>query len=40
MGGVMIRTAFRCVECGRVFDMLNDVDAQEWAYGHNCEVTV
>ena len=27
----------RCVECGRVFDMLNDVDAQEWAYGHDCE---
>lgn len=27
----------RCVECGRVFDLLEELDAQEWAYGHDCE---
>jgi hypothetical protein len=28
----------RCEECGRVFDLLDETDAQEWAYGHDCEV--
>jgi DNA-directed RNA polymerase subunit RPC12/RpoP len=28
---------YKCVECSRVFDMNNDTDAQEWAYGHDCE---
>ena len=27
----------RCVECGRVFDLTDDTDAEEWAYGHDCE---
>lgn len=27
----------KCVECGRVFDMGNATDAEEWAYGHDCE---
>jgi len=27
----------RCVECGRVFDLLDEQDAGEWAYGHDCE---
>lgn len=26
-----------CVECGRTFDLLNADDADEWAYGHDCE---
>jgi hypothetical protein len=26
-----------CPECGRVFDMLDATDADEWAYGHDCE---
>lgn len=26
-----------CVECGRVFDMTNHVDAEEFTYGHDCE---
>lgn len=26
-----------CPECGRVFDLLDPVDAEEWAYGHDCE---
>ena len=27
----------KCVECGRTFDMLNETDAAEWTYGHDCE---
>lgn len=27
-----------CKECGRVFDLLKEYDAQEWYYGHDCEV--
>jgi hypothetical protein len=26
-----------CVECDRVFDLLNETDAAELAYGHDCE---
>jgi len=28
----------KCVECDRVFDLSNETDASEWAYGHDCEV--
>lgn len=28
----------RCTECGRVFDLSDETDAEEWAYGHDCEV--
>lgn len=27
----------RCPECGRVFDLLDETDAKEWAAGHDCE---
>jgi hypothetical protein len=27
----------KCPECGRVFDMWNDVDSAEWSAGHDCE---
>ena len=27
-----------CVECERVFDLLDEDDANEWYYGHDCEV--
>ncbi len=27
----------RCVECGRVFDLMNQTDAAELAAGHDCE---
>ena len=27
----------RCVECSRVFDLCDEIDADEWAYGHDCE---
>ena len=33
-----ISTKARCVECSRVFDLLDSNDANEWAYGHDCEV--
>jgi hypothetical protein len=32
-----ISTKARCVECSRVFDLLDTNDANEWAYGHDCE---
>lgn len=28
----------RCVECGRVFDLTDENDADEWFAGHDCEV--
>jgi DNA-directed RNA polymerase subunit RPC12/RpoP len=27
-----------CIECGRKFDMSNKEQANEWHYGHDCEV--
>ncbi len=27
----------RCPECGRVFDLLDETDAAEFADGHDCE---
>lgn len=32
-----IQTEAKCVECERVFDLLDEDDAQEWYYGHDCE---
>lgn len=29
----------KCVECGRVFDLKDEDDAEEWYYGHDCEDT-
>lgn len=26
-----------CPECKRVFDLTDETDADEWAYGHDCE---
>lgn len=26
-----------CPECGRVFDLFNEIDSAEYAYGHDCE---
>jgi len=28
-----------CVECGRRFDLHNEVAADEWYCGHDCEVS-
>jgi hypothetical protein len=33
-----LSTKAKCVECDRVFDLLNELDANEWSYGHDCEV--
>ena len=33
-----VSTKAQCIECDRVFDLLNDNDANEWSYGHDCEV--
>jgi len=30
----------KCIECGRVFDLMKEVDAQEFYYGHDCESVV
>ena len=31
-------SAPKCVDCGRVFDLFDETDAEEWHYGHDCEV--
>lgn len=31
-----MRTSAKCGECGRIFDLLDEDDAQEWSYGHDC----
>lgn len=30
-------TVRRCIECERLFDLANEIDAEEFAYGHDCE---
>lgn len=32
-----IQYTVKCRECGRVFDLRKEEDAQEWYYGHDCE---
>lgn len=32
-----ISTTAQCVECERVFDLMNEEDAGEFYYGHDCE---
>jgi hypothetical protein len=27
----------KCAECKRVFNLLDETDAEEWYYGHDCE---
>ena len=34
-----MRTNAKCPECLRVFDLLNETDAEEFYYGHDCEPT-
>ena len=31
------RAIRQCDECDRVFNLDEDVDADEWYYGHDCE---
>lgn len=28
----------RCFECGRIFDMFDELEGDEWWSGHDCEV--
>ena len=39
IAGMGIKLIKQCTECGRVFDVLNSTDAEEWEYGHDCEET-
>jgi endogenous inhibitor of DNA gyrase (YacG/DUF329 family) len=32
-----VRTEAKCPECGRVFDLTDETDANEWFNGHDCE---
>jgi hypothetical protein len=32
-----MNTTTKCPECNRIFDLLDETDAQEWHYGHDCE---
>jgi hypothetical protein len=33
----LIRQGPTCPECHRCFDLLDEDDAAEWTYGHDCE---
>ena len=33
----MVGTATKCAECGRIFDLMDEDDASEYYYGHDCE---
>jgi hypothetical protein len=33
-----VPTTATCAECGRVFDLTDEDDANEWYHGHDCEV--
>jgi hypothetical protein len=33
----LIKTTVKCPECLRVFDLFDETDADELAYGHDCE---
>jgi hypothetical protein len=37
IGGIRIPTTATCPECGRTFDLLDEEQAGEWYYGHDCE---
>jgi hypothetical protein len=32
-----VNTKAKCEECNRVFDLLDEEDAEEFYYGHDCE---
>jgi hypothetical protein len=37
--GQRLVTMVRCSECNRMFDLLDKTDANEYYYGHDCEVS-
>ena len=32
-----LRSYAKCAECEREFNLFDEVDAEEWYYGHDCE---
>jgi len=32
-----LATRATCDECGRTFDLMDEVESNEWHYGHDCE---
>jgi hypothetical protein len=36
-GRLLFSTFAECADCGRVFDLLDGEDADEFAHGHDCE---
>jgi hypothetical protein len=32
-----IITKVKCLECPRVFNLMDEADAEEYYYGHDCE---
>lgn len=34
---MQIQTKAKCVECGRVFDLMDEEESGEYFYGHDCE---
>ncbi len=37
LGGLVLPTTATCPECGRVFNLLDEDDADEFYNGHDCE---
>ena len=33
----VVRRVIGCSECGREFNLADELDAKEWFYGHDCE---
>lgn len=33
----MDKELVKCAECNRVFNLLNEEQAEEWGWGHDCE---
>ena len=33
-----MNAVIRCVLCGQIFNLANENEANEWYYGHDCEV--
>ena len=35
---MLIHSTVQCIECDRLFDLMDEEQAGEWYYGHDCEV--
>jgi len=34
---IWVHKLVECEECERIFDLYDQIDRQEWFYGHDCE---